>query len=38
MSTDKQNLDLSSHYFTKFLENKKSYRLEKLAKIEKLKL
>lgn len=37
MSTERQKSDLSEHYFIKYLENKKSYRIEKLAKIEKLK-
>ncbi len=37
MSTERQQPDLSEHYFIKYLENKKSYRIDKLAKIEKLK-
>ncbi len=37
MSTENQAVDLSSHYFVQFLEGKKSYRLEKLSKIAKLK-
>ncbi len=37
MSTEQQSLDLSNHYFIKYLESKKSYRIDKLAKIEGLK-